>query len=157
VFRNVSQAAARKNIALERDVEPDLTVYGHPALLQSVTRNLVSNAIKYTEEGGRVMVRAHASEDGTTLCVRDNGIGIPNDELDQLFQPVQGQSKKGTGGERGSGLGLALCREIVEQHGGSIWAESEPGEGSAFYFTIPHPSDAPQAKSPPIEGPLPTD
>lgn len=137
VVQHVTQSAAQKNIALKQEVEPGLTVEGHPALLQSVVRNLISNAIKFTEEGGQVTVQARSGTGGVTFCVRDTGVGMGKDAVTHLFEPNKRGSTEGTSGERGTGLGLALCREIVEQHGGTIWAESEPGQGSQFYFTLP--------------------
>lgn len=99
-----------------------------------VLSNLIDNAVKFTPEGGHVEVRVKAVEQGTRFAVADTGPGIASDELPHLFQPFwQAQG----GSEEGAGLGLAIARGIVEAHGGSIWAESVPGEGSTFHFTIP--------------------
>lgn len=141
-LEHVAQEAARKNIALDTHISPDLTVHGHAVLVETVVRNLVSNAIKFTERGGHVCVRASRAGDETQFEVRDTGVGMPPEMVEALFDPSHRRSQDGTGGERGTGLGLALSREIVEQHGGRIWAESTPGEGSTFYFTLPTLADA---------------
>lgn len=96
--------------------------------------NLIDNAVKFTPAGGRVEVRVEEAEQGARFAVADTGPGIASDELPQLFQPFW-QARGGSG--EGAGLGLAIARGIVEAHGGTIWAESVPGEGSTFHFTIP--------------------
>ncbi|HET8654332.1 MAG TPA: ATP-binding protein [Longimicrobiaceae bacterium] len=108
-----------------------------------VLSNLVGNAIKFTPPGGRIEVRAEEKEGGVRFSVSDTGPGIPPDDLPQLFQPFW-QARRGS--VEGAGLGLAIARGIVEAHGGTIWAESAPGVGSTFCFTLP-------ASSPPGEEP----
>jgi len=134
------QRADQKRIRLDAEVDAALEVHGHPGLLESVVRNLLSNAIKFSDSGSRVTVRATATPDGVTISVRDDGIGIPPEQLDTLFEPTARTSREGTQGERGTGLGLVLCRDIVEQHGGTIWAENQSTGGSAVSFTIPAPA-----------------
>lgn len=134
---HLAQRAAQKRVYLEVEIDPALTAHGHAGLLQSVMRNLFSNAIKFSEPGGRIEAHAAADAEGVTISVRDHGVGIPPDQLDTLFEPRTGASRDGTQGERGTGLGLVLCRDIVEQHGGTIWAESQPSQGSSFSFTLP--------------------
>lgn len=151
-LEQVEQAAQQKEITIERVIPSDLTIRGYPTLLQSVVRNLVANAIKFTDAGGTITVEATGREADVLLCVRDDGTGMTADELDGLFSLNRSASRTGTAGEKGTGLGLVLCREIVEQHGGSIWAESEVGVGSAFYVTVPHAPvwehDAPEVPAP---------
>ncbi|MFB6229888.1 MAG: ATP-binding protein [Salinibacter sp.] len=146
---HVGPDAEEKQIRIEREIESDLMVRGSPTLLQAVVRNLLSNAIKFTEESGRVVVRATGEADTVTLCVQDDGVGMSQDELDSLFKPDERTSRPGTAGEQGAGLGLVLCREIVEQYGGQIWAESTPGEGTAVYCTVPA-SAGENAPEPPL-------
>ena len=140
-LQHVEQDVARKDLTLDCTIPSDLTVYGHAALVQTVLRNLVSNAIKFTPPGEHITVKATRQDAETRLCVRDTGVGIPERELDDIFTPSRRRSRDGTDGERGAGMGLALCRELIEQHGGRIWAESTPDEGSMFCFTLPAPDD----------------
>lgn len=142
-MRQVEPDAEEKQITLDREIDADLTVCAHAVLLQAVVRNLLSNAVKFTEEGGRVVVRAIGDGDGVTLCVRDNGVGMPPEAVETLFEAGEGASRSGTAGEEGSGLGLMLCREIVEQYDGDIWAESTQGRGTRVCITLPSPAEEP--------------
>jgi K+-sensing histidine kinase KdpD/ActR/RegA family two-component response regulator len=105
--------------------------------LEQVLRNLLSNAIKYAPEGGTVTVRGHSDKSQITICVSDEGIGIPVEEQEMIFERFYRVDSEITRRTRGVGLGLAVCRGIVEAHGGRIWVESEPGKGSTFCFTLP--------------------
>ncbi|MGC9469146.1 MAG: sensor histidine kinase, partial [Anaerolineae bacterium] len=129
--------AEERGHRIEIDVQGALPpVIGDKARLHQVLLNLVSNAIKYTEPGGRVAVRAKAGDDEITVAVEDTGPGIPKDQIPQLFRKFQrlpGSEQKAWG----TGLGLVVTREIVEAHGGRIWVESEVGRGSVFYVAFP--------------------
>jgi len=105
--------------------------------VEQVLNNLVSNALKFSAPGTAVAVRASRVEGKVVVSVRDQGQGIPAEELDKLFKPFGKTSVRGTAGEKSTGLGLAICRKIVEGHGGRIWAESELGKGSVFSFSLP--------------------
>ncbi len=105
--------------------------------VEQVLNNLLSNAVKFSHPGTAVTVEVSADEGMATVAVRDQGQGIPADELQGLFRPYGTTSVRGTSGERSTGLGLAIARRIVEAHGGRIWAESEVGKGSSFFFTLP--------------------
>jgi signal transduction histidine kinase len=105
-------------------------------MIDTVIRNLISNAIKFTPPGGKIDVSAQEQDGATRVTVRDTGIGIDRDRLDTIFGLDQETSTVGTGGERGTGLGLALCKEMIERNGGKIWIESVKGEGSQFHFTL---------------------
>jgi signal transduction histidine kinase len=100
-------------------------------------RNLVSNAIKFTNTGGTIRIKAEQTDSNVTISVLDNGIGITPDDLNKLFDISQYITTKGTANEPGTGLGLLLCKEFVEKHGGKIWVESEAGKGSDFKFSLP--------------------
>ncbi|MFA6128511.1 MAG: ATP-binding protein [Bacteroidales bacterium] len=101
-------------------------------------QNFLFNAIKFTPKGGKISIAAKSLPNNSVeISVRDTGIGIERDMLDNLFNLNADTKRKGTEGESSTGLGLILCKDYVEQHGGKIWAESEEGEGSIFYFTIP--------------------
>ncbi len=108
-----------------------------PDRIAQVLRNLLENAVKYSPEGGLVVVRGEATPNEVTLSVADQGVGIAPEHMNQLFDKFF-RAESGTGGHVvGSGLGLPICRAIVESHGGRIWANSQIGQGSTFYFTIP--------------------
>ena len=105
--------------------------------IEQVLNNLISNGIKFSHPGTTVEVRASRSEKEVVVSVRDEGQGIPADELDRLFIPFENLSVKSTGGEQSTGLGLAIVKRIVEGHGGKIWVRSERGVGSNFSFSLP--------------------
>lgn len=105
--------------------------------IEQVLNNLISNAVKFSQPGAAVEVRAWAQDSGVTVSVQDQGPGIPEAERDRLFQPYGRTSVRSTTGERSTGLGLAISRKIVEGHGGHIWVESQIGVGSVFFFTLP--------------------
>jgi signal transduction histidine kinase len=102
-----------------------------------VLNNLISNAVKFSTPGTSVTVRAGPQNGRVVISVADQGPGIPAEEMRKLFKPFGRTSVRPTGGERSTGLGLAICRRIVEAHEGRIWAESEPGRGSVFAFALP--------------------
>ena len=106
-------------------------------LLKTILRNLVSNAIKYTNNGGMITIRCEKKPETATLIISDNGIGISRENHAKLWDIAQKYTTAGTAGEKGNGLGLTLCKELVEKHGGKIWVESELGKGSDFKFTLP--------------------
>ncbi|HEY9401718.1 MAG TPA: HAMP domain-containing sensor histidine kinase [Pyrinomonadaceae bacterium] len=105
--------------------------------IEQVLNNLISNGIKFSHPGTTVEVRASRSEKEVVVSVRDEGQGIPANEIDRLFIPFENLSVKSTGGEQSTGLGLAIVKRIVEGHGGRIWVESETGAGSNFSFSLP--------------------
>jgi signal transduction histidine kinase len=102
-----------------------------------VLDNLVSNAIKFSDSGTRVDVVVESTDESVVVSVRDRGQGIPEAEQERLFRPFSRTSVKATAGEESTGLGLAICRKIVEAHGGRISVQSEPGKGSVFAFSLP--------------------
>jgi signal transduction histidine kinase len=106
-------------------------------MLESVIRNLISNAIKFTHIGGQVEIGVSQSESyKVTVSVKDDGIGMNPDTLQKLFSLSSKINRKGTEGELSSGLGLIICKELIEKQGGKIWAESVENKGSTFYFTL---------------------
>ena len=105
--------------------------------VEQVLRNLLDNAIKYSPEGGTIAVQAYRDDVKIMLAVSDEGIGIPAEEWERIFERFHRVENEITRRMRGAGLGLAVCKGIVEAHGGRIWVESQPGAGSTFCFTLP--------------------
>ena len=134
----VQELAQRKSITIHSDISGELKVFVDSNILQTVLRNLISNALKFTPKGGKVSLEAKKS--GTRqveISVKDSGIGMSPALLKNLFEISSKSNRKGTDGEPSSGLGLILCKEFVGKLGGKIWVESEEGKGSEFSFTIP--------------------
>ena len=129
--------AEQKNITLKYDVPGNIYVHATPMMVETVLRNMVSNAIKFTPNGGEVIIGFRRYERDICVSVTDTGVGMTEEELGQLFSIDSKMNKKGTDSEDGSGLGLILCKEFVKLNRGKIWAESSPGKGSTFYFTVP--------------------
>ena len=127
-----------KNITLHYSTVDHVSVFADADMLKTVLRNLVSNAIKFTNRGGAININAEQNSENVTISVSDNGIGIKPDNLVKLFDIGQVVTTTGTAEETGTGLGLLLCKEFVEKHRGKIWVESEVGKGSIFYFTTPY-------------------
>jgi signal transduction histidine kinase len=106
-------------------------------MIHTVLRNLVSNAIKFTNTGGFVQILACKLADGIEISVKDSGVGMTGDTLKSLFHIDSSVTTNGTAGEKGSGLGLIICMEFIEKHGSHIHVESEPERGSKFSFSLP--------------------
>ncbi len=136
------QLASMKGIEINIDFRGKLLAYADRRMLSTVLRNLISNAIKFSFQGSSITISGFRVNKGVGLSVSDQGVGIDAENIDKLFRLEESFSTKGTQNERGTGLGLILCREFVERHGGKIWAESKAGNGSTFTFTLPVlPSD----------------
>ena len=125
-----------KDLNIFNNIEPDLQVLADKNMIDLVARNLLSNAIKFSVPGGTITMTSSRQKGYSQICIADNGIGISADNLNRLFD-AQTVSTKGTAGEMGTGLGLLLSKEFIEQNGGKTWGESVIGEGSKFCFTIP--------------------
>jgi len=130
-------AAEKKGLKLVSEVAADMKVRADREMINTVIRNLVNNAVKYSHPGGSIEVKVANHSDFTELCVRDEGTGISKENIEKIFRIDTKFKTPGTEGEKGTGLGLILCRDFVEKNGGRIWCESKEGSGSAFYFTIP--------------------
>lgn len=132
-----TEAGARlKGIAVHTRLPERLQAYADPELVSVVLTNLLSNALKYTGENGTIELEARTDESQATVRVTDTGVGMDPEVMAGLFTPEL-RSRRGTRRERGTGLGLQLCKEFVERNNGRIWAESEVGKGSRFTFTLP--------------------
>jgi PAS domain S-box-containing protein len=132
--------AHAKGILLDDAVEPEISVFVDENMIRSVVQNLVSNALKFTPAGGTVRITAAQSTSKpkfVEVSVADTGVGMSEDDANKLFRIDVVHTTKGTEDETGSGLGLILCRELVEKNGGTIWVESQLGAGTTFTFTLP--------------------
>lgn len=134
---NLENVAAKKSIFIKFDDSTDTVLYADSNMLKTILRNLISNAIKFSSRGGEVRVQIEKEGEFARITVSDNGTGISEINLNRLWQLSEQFTTKGTENEDGTGLGLVLCKEFVDRHGGKIWAESELGKGSNFMFTIP--------------------
>ncbi len=138
-IKALSGTTFQKNIAIESEIGEDVFVFVDKNLVSQVFNNLISNAIKFTREGGRIMISAKHAEHVRFIefSVKDNGVGIKPGNIDKLFGVDTKFTSEGTAGEKGSGLGLSLVSEIIQKHGGRIWVESEYEKGSDFKFLLP--------------------
>jgi len=129
--------ASKKNISINNKTSDDLVAVFDLNLISTVVRNLIANAIKFTSENGTITINVEQDESQTLVSVTDNGIGICSERLETIFNDASFETTLGTNNEKGSGLGLKLCKDFVEQHNGKIWVESEAKKGSNFIFSIP--------------------
>lgn len=129
--------ANTKNITINIDESDKTVVFADVDMLNTILRNLISNAIKFTDSGGIVNISSERTESDILVTISDNGIGIAPNILPRLFDTTKLYSTRGTANEKGTGFGLMLCKKFVEEHGGEIWAESELSKGSKFKFTLP--------------------
>jgi PAS domain S-box-containing protein len=134
----VSHLIQQKGLKLTNNISANLYVLADNESLKTVFRNVVSNAIKFTPQGGTITLNAYPNEKGfIEVSVADTGIGMPPQIKDNLFRISTKVSRQGTNNEPSTGLGLILCKELVEKHGGTIWVESHEGQGTTIFFTIP--------------------
>ncbi len=132
---NLQLPATIKEISINYESAEDIILTADKNMLNTILRNLLSNALKYTNKNGKVVVSTEFNPDHVTIFIKDNGVGIPGERLGKLFKLDMKNSMPGTQNEQGTGLGLKLCKEFVEKHGGTINVESTEGKGSIFFFT----------------------
>ena len=137
IINSLGPNAVEKEISIKCFASEYIDVYADVDLFKIILRNLVSNAIKFSNKNGAIKIYAEKEKGNVCITVSDNGIGIDNGRKDKLFELSQTSTTKGTANEIGTGLGLILCKEFVEKHNGKIWVESELGKGSDFIFTLP--------------------
>lgn len=137
VTQLLNNSAQQKGITIHVDTPEKVIAFADEAMLGTIMRNLISNAIKFTYPDGEIVVSAKPEKDQLVIMVADNGVGIKKEGLKKIFAIEDNFSTPGTHNEKGTGLGLIMCKDFIEKHGGEIWVESEPGKGSKFYFTIP--------------------
>ena len=133
----IAPIAQNKEIDLQWNVKNDISATLDSNMIGSVLQNLVTNAIKFTERGGSINVKAYTEANNLNITVSDTGVGMHEDMLGKLFMLDKNSSSRGTDDEVGTGLGLIICKEFIESHQGRIWVESTLGEGSTFCFSIP--------------------
>jgi signal transduction histidine kinase len=136
-LENVQLQVANKGISAISELNEDFFIFTDKNMIDTVLRNLISNAVKYTYKKGTVVVRAKRNTKECIITVKDSGIGIEKEKVETLFRLENSLSLPGTEKEQGTGLGLKLCKEFTERMGGRIWVESKEGKGSEFNFTIP--------------------
>jgi signal transduction histidine kinase len=138
IYTLLKVQADNKNIAIELDIDPEIFVKCDENMIETVLRNLISNAIKFTPDNGRIIVGGREEDGMMKVSVRDTGVGIPQENISKLFTIDSKVQTKGTNRESGSGLGLVVCKEFVETHNGKLWVDSTVGKGSTFFFTLPN-------------------
>ena len=127
----------QKSIIIENILPTHAFVLADKEMISTILRNLISNALKFTQTGGRISISTVSKNKELIVTVSDNGVGISKDRIDKLFNMVESSSTPGTQKEKGTGLGLILCKEFIEKNKGKIWVESEVGIGSSFCFSLP--------------------
>lgn len=137
ILKLTQNTAKQKNIAIENEIDSKIELNSDPTHFDFVLRNILSNAIKFTHPDGKVVLSVAKNEidKKVTFCIQDNGIGIHPDKLNDIFKPFS-SSERGTANEKGTSIGLMLCKEFVKENGGDIWVKSELGKGSSFFFTL---------------------
>jgi signal transduction histidine kinase len=127
---------AHKSIVIKNLLQGKMEAFADLNMIRSVFRNLLTNAIKFTKPKGTISLNAYRVNDRIVISVADSGVGIPEKNRGKLFT-ISSVATQGTKQEKGTGLGLLLCKEFVEKNGGTIWFETEEGKGTTFYFSLP--------------------
>ena len=136
-IESVNQRALQKRITINNEIVGTQKVLADEKMIGTVLRNLLTNAIKFTRKGGKVILKSERSNNGTIeISVEDNGVGMADKNIKRLFKIEEKVSSQGTDGEASTGLGLLLCKEFIEMHGGNILVDSKEGKGSKFSFTL---------------------
>jgi signal transduction histidine kinase len=133
----LKENAANKGIQLQNLVGDNISVFADKNMISSVLQNLISNSIKFTNANGKIEISCVPNGKHITVKVKDNGVGMSQENVAKLFKIEENVSTPGTDNEKGTGLGLILCKELIEKNNGRIWCESKPGDGSEFYFSLP--------------------
>jgi len=132
-----SESTSNKQIELVNIIKENILIYADKYMIDTIMRNFVSNSIKFTNPGGKIIINAVINGHNAEVSVTDNGIGISSENQRNLFRIDEQYRRDGTAKEKGTGLGLILCKEFIEKNGGVLWVESEEGKGSRFSFTVP--------------------
>lgn len=137
VFLLLNDISKEKSIHISKKLPGNLNIKADKAMIKTILRNLITNAIKFTHSNGKIRISIEQKAQELVVSISDNGVGIKKENLDNLFQVDNGYSTLGTNMETGTGLGLLLCKEFIEMHNGKIWAESKEAGGSIFHFSLP--------------------
>ncbi|MFW6276852.1 MAG: ATP-binding protein [Bacteroidota bacterium] len=136
IFQIINTRAKQKNIELDNDVDEEIYLYADLNMTNTIIRNLVSNAVKFTPKNGKIMVSARKRKKNIIISVSDTGVGMSREKIDTLFRIDKQKSTPGTDNEQGTGLGLILCHDLAQKNRGTIEVESEPGEGTTFHLIL---------------------
>jgi PAS domain S-box-containing protein len=136
-FKMIESSATIKSISVVNKVQKSTTIFADKNMVDSILRNLILNAIKFSYKGGKVKITAVESDHEIKVSVKDNGVGIAPENQSAIFKIDKHTITLGTDNEQGTGLGLILCKDFIARHKGSIWVESTPGNGSTFTFSLP--------------------
>jgi signal transduction histidine kinase len=136
----LQKGTSSKKLTINNKIPEDVFCYADKNMITTVFRNLISNAIKFTPQGGVIELLVSPNKDHYQFCIADSGIGISEDEIQKLFNITEKVQRPGTENEQGTGLGLLLCKEFIEKNHGEIFVESEIKKGSKFFFTVPKTS-----------------
>jgi PAS domain S-box-containing protein len=129
-------AFKRKEILISQNIDPDLTVYADREMIETIVRNLISNAVKFSHRKGKIIISSYSKDRDVIISIQDFGIGMTGEQIDKLYKIDQTQSTAGTEDEPGTGLGLILCKEFILRNHGRIWVESELNKGCVFYLQL---------------------
>ncbi|HEX2393904.1 MAG TPA: HAMP domain-containing sensor histidine kinase, partial [Bacteroidales bacterium] len=135
--RVLKPSASIKNISVEYSVSGDPVGYADANMLNVILQNLISNSIKFTHSGGKIYVCAKSNNQNAEITVSDNGVGMSKEKIKSLLAIERLNTTRGTDDEKGTGLGLLICKEFIHKHGGHLVIQSEPGQGSSFTFILP--------------------
>lgn len=134
----IAEQAMNKNITITNNIPDEFEIYVDSNIIKTLVRNLLSNAVKFTKANGNIELSAkYYSDNGAEIVIKDTGIGMNEEMRTSLFRIDKNTGRKGTAGEQSSGLGLILCKDFIEKHGGTIWVESEENKGSTFHISLP--------------------
>jgi signal transduction histidine kinase len=136
IIGNINQEVAKKKLLLYNKIGAGISIYADINMFHSIVQNLLINAIKFTQIEGQIIVSSIEKEGFVEVSIQDTGTGIDPEISSKLFNFAKQYTTNGTAGEKGTGLGLPLCKEFIERNGGKIWVESELGKGSKFTFTL---------------------
>jgi signal transduction histidine kinase len=136
-LNEIKVQAERKHIMLINNTDSNDVVWADKLMLQTIIRNIVSNAIKFTNEGGLIVVGSSQTADHTEITIEDNGVGMTQETIKKILGTIELNSTKGTSGETGTGMGLIISKEFIQRHKGKLNIESTLGKGSTFTVTLP--------------------